>query len=125
MSAQIWIAIGIAAVANIITIIGIVIGWKMSSRQIQIMLEQASPAEKTPRIKILWMPYILIGATLVALVLSSFWILYIVISMPLIPRLLVMMIVVHSFVFYFNFGALRYWLRKPRRQIIKTQNPQE
>ncbi|HEY0323344.1 MAG TPA: hypothetical protein VGC66_20470 [Pyrinomonadaceae bacterium] len=125
MSKENWITIGIAVTTNIISIVALVIGWKMSRRQIQIMLEQARPAAKAKKAKprkteIAWFSYIPIGASILGLLSALAMVVLCFTFAPNSPRLALAFTLIYGFMAYFHFTYLRYELRKLRKLRVEA-----
>jgi ABC-type Fe3+ transport system permease subunit len=120
MSTDSKIMIGIAAVQLAIAIVTLVMGWRMSNKQIQIMLEQSQPKEKKPKTGILWGVYLNIIAHVLTLLFVACAVLYHFIYIPLSTRWNTFILLVNVIGGYWNFKHLRKYLKLPRRKIIES-----
>lgn len=112
--------IGIAIVQSAIMIVLGVLALNKTNKQIQIMLAQNNPAEKRPRTKILWLPYVQISLSLIGVGAALYGILWQFIFVPFAARWQVVVTMVNTCFGYINFQNLRKYLREPRRETIEA-----
>ena len=120
MSKDNWIAIGGIIVQSIIAVIGIVMAWYMSKRQIQIMLTQQNPKEKRVGTKIVWEVYVVLISYSISLIVALLCALYFFIYIPFQPRLLMLLVLINAFSAYVDWQVLRRWWRKPRSVTVEA-----
>ncbi len=120
MSKDNWIAIGGIIVQSIIAVIGIVLSWYMSRRQIQIMLAQQNATGARVKKKIYWEVYFVLIAYPISLAVALLCSVYFFIYIPFHPRLLMLLILINTFSAYADVKVLRRWCQKPRSAIVEA-----
>jgi hypothetical protein len=116
MTTETWIMVGIAAVQTAATICGVFISWRMTKRQIQIMLAQTHPAEKAPKRKTFWLRIIMFIWCMVAIPACILLILYYLLWFSAISRSDAALLAWIAFNLPLNIFGSWYWYHQPWRE---------